>query len=89
MLPDIEEMLEDRELKLNSGDKVVLYTDGVTEAHDEQGQLYELQRLVASVNKHGSHSGEYLLGKLKEDVFAFMGKQEQYDDITLVVMEAT
>lgn len=87
MLPDIETFLEDKELKLNPGDKVILYTDGVTEAHDPQGVLYSLERLVASVRKHGHKPVEELIEAVRQEVYGFISTQDQYDDITLVGME--
>ncbi len=88
MLPDIGEMLEDRSIQLYTGDKVVLYTDGVTEAHNPQGELYSLERLTASVQRHGHRPAEELIEAVRQEVYGFISTQDQYDDITLVGMEA-
>lgn len=86
--PDIGEYLEDEEIPFGPGDKVILYTDGVTEAHNEKEEMYSLERLTEQVKKHGHKQTDELMASLKEDVFAFIGVAEQYDDITLVVMDA-
>ena len=88
MVPDIDEYLEDRELSLNPGDKVILYTDGVTEARNPQEELFSLERLIDIIAKHGQEPVEQLLSTIKGEVYAFISTREQYDDITLVVMEA-
>lgn len=89
MIPDIAGFLEDRQISLKSKDKVVLYTDGVTEARDPQENLYGLEKLIQAVEKHGLKPADELIAAIKDEVYAFIGTREQYDDITLVVMEAT
>ncbi|MBI5555137.1 MAG: SpoIIE family protein phosphatase [Elusimicrobia bacterium] len=73
---------------MNLGDKVVLYTDGMTEARNFQEEMYSLERFTESVQKHGHKPCQELITSLRDEVFRFIGKREQYDDITLVVMEA-
>lgn len=89
MLPEIGQYLEDKELRLLKGDKIVLYTDGVTEAHNVSEELFTLTRLTESVKKHGHKSSGELLTCLKEEVYGFIGAAEQFDDITLLVIECT
>ncbi|MDD4908952.1 MAG: SpoIIE family protein phosphatase, partial [Candidatus Omnitrophica bacterium] len=89
MVPEIDEYLEDRSLSLNPGDKVILYTDGVTEARNIDEDLFGLKRLTLLIQQHGHKPAQDLLSIIKEEVYAYIGTREQYDDITLVVMEAT
>ncbi|MFA5116191.1 MAG: SpoIIE family protein phosphatase, partial [Candidatus Omnitrophota bacterium] len=89
MVPEIDEYLEDRSLSLNPQDKVILYTDGVTEARNIDEDLFGLKRLTDIISKHGHKPAQDLLSIIKEEVYAYIGTREQYDDITLVVMEAT
>lgn len=86
MLPEITEMLEDKVLDLQQGDKVILYTDGVTEAHNTKEEMYGLEHLAAAIETNGHRSGKELVTILKDSVYTFMGSREQYDDITLVVI---
>ncbi|MFA5117148.1 MAG: GAF domain-containing SpoIIE family protein phosphatase, partial [Candidatus Omnitrophota bacterium] len=89
MVPDISTFLEDKNISLNPGDKIVLYTDGVTEARNPQEDLFGLEKLIELIQKYGSKPAEQLLSSIKDEVYAYIGTREQYDDITLVVMEAT
>ena len=89
MIPDVSQFLENRGVQLKANDKIVLYTDGVTEARNPQEDLFGLPRIIDIVSKHGSKSANELLAVIKDEVYSFIGTREQYDDITLVVMEAT
>ena len=87
MIPDIEMFLEERQLQLDSGDKILLYTDGVTEALDENQERFGLPRLKGLFEAHQAQPADELMKFIKDEVYAFMGNTPQYDDITLVVME--
>ena len=89
MIPDIETFLEETQLYLKPNDKVLLYTDGVTEAENKTGDRLGLDRLKEIFQKHGSKPADELIKAVKEDVYAYIGSHPQYDDITLVVLEAT
>lgn len=87
MMPEIEDLLEDKELILRTGDKVILYTDGVTEARGDHNDMYSLIRLQKMVETQGDYPVDELIALVKNDVKNFIGDHEQYDDITLVAME--
>ena len=89
MIPSIDDFLEDRNLELHPQDKVILYTDGVTEARDPKEELFTLKRLTDIIFKYGHKPAEELLSIIKQEVYSFIDTRDQYDDITLVVMEAT
>ncbi|MBR2490159.1 MAG: PP2C family protein-serine/threonine phosphatase [Ruminiclostridium sp.] len=71
-------------LELVPGDTVYLYTDGVTEAANEEKQLYGDQRLCEVLNAHADSTPETLLKIVKDDVDAFAGDAPQFDDITML-----
>lgn len=71
-------------LELAPGDAVYLYTDGVTEATNEDKQLYGDQRLCDILNAHADSGPETLLRTVKDDVDAFVGTAPQFDDITML-----
>ena len=89
MFADISEFLENRQIALNVHDKLILYTDGVTEARDINENSFTMERLIDLVAVRGAQPADQLLHTIKDTVYAFIGTREQYDDITLVVMEAT
>ena len=75
------------EMTLNKGDRIFLYTDGVTEATDKNEALYGEERLIAYVDKNKDLGAEALLSGLKEDIDLFVGDAPQFDDITMLVID--
>ena len=75
------------EITLNKGDRIFLYTDGVTEATDKNEALYGEERLIAYVDKNKDLGAEALLSGLKEDIDLFVGDAPQFDDITMLVFD--
>ena len=74
------------ELKLQKGDSLFLYTDGLTEAHNSEDELYDTKRLVEFLNNASDRSGKELLPKIKQSVDEFAGSREQFDDITMMII---
>lgn len=72
------------ELQLSPGDKLYLYTDGVTEAINTQQELYGEDRLLATLNQNTSTGPQAVCDAVKADVDAFAGEAEQFDDITML-----
>ncbi len=76
-------------VKLKSGDTLVLYTDGITEAADREGQLLGLDRLSDVVRRNADLSAEQLIQKVMEAVNEFTEGNPLVDDTTLVVCKVT
>lgn len=74
-------------LKLEAGDGIVLYTDGITEAHNMDKELYGLERLCDVIGQNWSQSAEGVKDTVIADVRAWLGKQKPLDDITLLVLK--
>ena len=75
------------EITLNAGDRIFLYTDGVTEATNENNELYGEDRLLSFMNKSLELDQTKLLPKLKKDIDKFVGKAPQFDDITMLMFD--
>ena len=75
------------EIKVAPGDRLFLYTDGVTEATDASNQLYGEDRLQNYLNVHPTYSVTEMLHGLKEDIDAFVGETPQFDDITMLLLD--
>jgi serine phosphatase RsbU (regulator of sigma subunit) len=75
------------EIALESGDKIVIYTDGVTEAQNLQGEFFGRQRLRQVVTEHHADACHALHEAIGSAVAAFTESAPQADDITLVVFE--
>ena len=72
------------ELKLEPGDRLFLYTDGVTEATNINKELYGNDRLQNYLNNNVSKSLTDTINGLKMDIDNFVGKEKQFDDITML-----
>ena len=77
------------EQKLSRGDKLVIYTDGVTEAQDTASGFFGLKRLRQIVETHATESCEAIHDAIQEAVAAFTEGAAQSDDITVLVLEFT
>lgn len=79
---------KEQKIKLNVGDKVYQYTDGVTEATDKDEQLYGMDRLNNVLNQQCLDCNpEQTLKLVKADIDAFVGNIDQSDDITMLCLE--
>ena len=72
------------EYQLQPGDKLLLYTDGVTEATNVEEKLYSENRLINFCNNHTNLDAKGLCLKIKEDIQSFTEGAEQSDDITML-----
>ncbi|PKN35247.1 MAG: hypothetical protein CVU61_04595 [Deltaproteobacteria bacterium HGW-Deltaproteobacteria-19] len=79
--------LEEIALSLSNDDLVVLYTDGVTEAVNENDQPFGLERLTRVVRENRGLSAGEIIMKIQDAVIAFAGGRPQFDDIALVVLK--
>ena len=70
------------EIQLQSGDTIYLFTDGVVEAKDINGDLFKKERMLDALNINPSLSPEELDKVVREKVDEFVGDAEQFDDIT-------
>ena len=80
-------MYRANEMVLKKGDRIFLYTDGVTEATDKNEALYSEDRLLSYMDKNKNLNAEALLSGLKEDIDLFAGDAPQFDDITMLVFD--
>lgn len=77
---------QESETLLEAGDLLLVYTDGVTEASDKNGDFYGTHRLVSLLESHSHLTSKELVFLVLEDVKKFAGPMPQYDDITLVAI---
>jgi serine phosphatase RsbU (regulator of sigma subunit) len=81
---------QDHDLQLQPGDALVLYTDGVTEAKNPQGDFFaqdSLQPVERLVELYGHLSAKDLLEAILWELKQFIGGAEQADDITVVTIK--
>jgi len=75
------------ELVMKPGSKLFVYTDGVPEATDERDGLFGMERTLAAVNMAAGSSVEAILSNVDSEVKRFVGKAEQFDDLTMMCIE--
>ena len=87
LVDDISDFVSSTQVQLHSGDVVVLYTDGITEAININQELYGLERLIDIVKLHYQCSTHEIKEAVINDIRQHIGTQKVYDDITLVVLK--
>ncbi len=69
---------------LEKGDRLFLYTDGVPEATNAEGELYGMKRLEEILARNIEASPSEILVRVREDVDSFVGEAPQFDDLTML-----
>ncbi len=83
---DISAFIATRDFQFNTGDVIVLHTDGVTEAEDKRGELFGIDRLSESARERHMGTAEEIKTGIIDDLMAHIGVEKIHDDITLVIM---
>jgi len=78
---------EARPLSLSSGDIIVFYTDGVTEAKNEKGEEFGTRRLKQVINDSHKLSASEIQTNIYEAVKDFTGGKPKADDLTMIVIK--
>jgi sigma-B regulation protein RsbU (phosphoserine phosphatase) len=82
---DIGKYLNDVSVTIEEGDLILLFTDGITESTNRNGEMYGQVRLEQALNEYADLPVRKILDKVIEDVTVF--QEEQLDDMTLVVIK--
>jgi sigma-B regulation protein RsbU (phosphoserine phosphatase) len=80
---------EETRMQLQTGDKVVFYTDGIVEAMNEQEEIYGFERLQEVIKSSRVDTAEALMNEVIASVDEFAGRAPQHDDITVIVVRVT
>jgi serine phosphatase RsbU (regulator of sigma subunit) len=78
---------EEKQVQLRTGDILVLYTDGITEAANPDELLFGESRLCALLEEFHALSPQQIVENVLEQVRCFTGTQSLVDDVSLVVMK--
>jgi sigma-B regulation protein RsbU (phosphoserine phosphatase) len=81
-----ETPFEAMETELLPGDRLVLYTDGITEAFNPREEEYGDARLEAVLERHRRSSEKELVEGLVEDVLSFCDSARPRDDMSLLIL---
>ncbi len=88
MIPDNSLIAQEKEIPLEIGDSILLYSDGMTEAKNKTGEMYTLERMVQSFQKNGYFpSAESIFDHVTKDFQAFVQEYVQIDDCSMIVIK--
>jgi len=73
-------------MKINPGDKILLYTDGITEAFNEAGEQFSEERLLEIMNNEKNETSQQLVTNIRQEIKKFVKNAEQSDDITILAV---
>ncbi len=85
--PTFDENIREERIELQSGDRVVIYTDGVVEAMSAASEEFGMDRFVALVRDHAPRSSKDFVNAIIEALEGHRGKAEQSDDITITTLK--
>ena len=72
---------------MNTEDIIVLYTDGVTEAINENDEQFGEDRLTKVIRENRKLPVEEIIQEIRNELDTFTGSQPQFDDITLMILK--
>jgi sigma-B regulation protein RsbU (phosphoserine phosphatase) len=71
---------------VRAGDLIFFYTDGLTEAENETGDMFGLERLQAILAEEQTHAIDTVLERVESAVRTFRGRIEPFDDATMMAL---
>ena len=85
ILPDFSYLVQD--FPLQTGDVIVAYTDGITEAMNAEGEMFGSERLSRLILHLAKHEPEQMVSQILHEIEGFTNHAEQSDDRALVVVK--
>ena len=79
----------EEKIKFEKGDMFILYTDGVTEAMNQRGEMFGEEKLVKLVKENANLNSEEMVNLIQNEINIFEGKKKQHDDITVIAVRIT
>ena len=84
-----DRLTTDVAVSLERNDCILLYTDGITEALDNEGNEFGLERTIGSVQSSAKEGAQAIVTRLIDDLRNFVGSTPQNDDITMIAIRKT
>ncbi|HLO26520.1 MAG TPA: SpoIIE family protein phosphatase [Geobacteraceae bacterium] len=82
-----EVAFEEKQLLMEEGDVLILYTDGIIETENSTGELFGLGRLCSILNEQHAASPREIVDAVLREVAAFRGAAPQEDDVAMIVVK--
>jgi sigma-B regulation protein RsbU (phosphoserine phosphatase) len=83
----LENQIEEEKTRLEKGDKLIVYTDGITEAGGRDGGFFGTERLLAIIEENGGRDIDELKQSVINGITDFTGGAEQGDDMAIMIIE--
>lgn len=78
---------EQRIYPIETGDKLLLYTDGITEQRNQDGEMYSESRLRLAFLELSRKNSDHILQMIEANAIKFTGLTKKEDDITMLLLE--
>jgi serine phosphatase RsbU (regulator of sigma subunit) len=78
--------IKENTITINPGDKIIFYTDGITEAFSMQEEMFGVERLRSTIMSSQDHTANNLLGTIEDALGKFLGDAPQSDDLTIAAL---
>ena len=82
-----EIVFEEKSTVLRPGDLVLLYTDGITEAQNQEGEFFGTERLTRLFSTQGPKAPQEIINTIVMDLQTFSGSHTFVDDVSMVVLK--
>ncbi len=85
---DFAKAMKAAEIKFEENDFLLIYTDGVTEGRGQHENAYGTERITDMLTEHDDKTAMELAELIESDIIRFIGKADQHDDITMVILKS-
>ena len=74
-------------LRVSQNDIIVCYTDGLTDAHNKEGQEFTKDKIISIIQEYHNESAMMIMNRIMDALFDFLNKQPISDDVTVIVLK--
>ncbi len=82
-----DNIIQEKSIALKSQDIFVFYTDGFSEAMNSSSEVFGEEKICELLNKYSNLNSSDILKNVTQQVFTFMNKKEQHDDMTMIIVK--
>ena len=80
---------QEKTILLEPDDVIIIYTDGITEAFNTKGDMFEEARLIEAVQEVCAQGTHQIIENVKRHINEFIGSAKQSDDMAMIVAKVT
>lgn len=84
---DMNDMYRTGRIKLSNGDKICMFTDGITEPKNGDGDEFGTKRIISSIKKVLKNPVESMIEEIIDDLMVYVENKKLDDDATLIMVE--